>query len=716
MSTYSWTLAPTNRATCKGKCKEKIEKGSVRLGVASAGAGDYEMVSYRCLNCVTDKQIENITNACGSIQEVDGFAALPAEDQGRVLALVGAKPAAKAAVKAKAKAAAAKAAAAKAPGRTAAAKAAGRAAKAAAKPAAKRKAPATVEQQHSFLDKAKKYDFDGIKEMLEEHPDLVSCQPAGRWSALHQFASAGMQEAVKFLLKRGANRDGKAKDGSTPRSVAKASCKKLIEDVEAEEEEEAAEEDEAEEEEAEEEEAEAEEEPAPAPAPAPAASSSSGSAAKRTAEAKAKELAAPPPKKAKTGKAVDSSVPGRESYSVVDDWSVSLNQTNVGMNNNKYYRIQVLKDDGSDKFYCWTHWGRVGTPGQHSLDNCGNQDFAEKQFRTKFRQKCGVPYENIATHDWTPVVGKYTLVETEDAEGDGGGDAPLGKLSVAQIEKGQGVLKRLEEALGKKGNVAELQNLSSEFYTLIPHDFGFKVPPTINTPDMLEAEEELLKFYMRMGFEDMEQDSGLSPVSGIMELELPKTLEAACSKVCAAKHIKASTDKGKTHAGKQSGNPTQAMDAHLYGAIMLYTSNAIYKELNTVLRSEDRTKIKRYFQYLRMFLEALGRLPQQKKTLWRGVGVDLYDQYKKGSTVTWWGVSSCTADINVAKNFMNGCGGKCTLLTVECKTAADISDITFFGNEKENLLAPGTQLKVLSSERKGRVTEIKMQEVKRVLD
>merc|ERR1711972_99002 len=101
-------------------------------------------------------------------------------------------------------------------------------------------------------------------------------------------------------------------------------------------------------------------------------------------------------------------------------------------------------------------------------------------------------------------------------------------------------------------------------------------------------------------------------------------------------------------------------------------------------------------------------MPQQKKTLWRGIGVDLYDQYTKGSTVTWWGVSSCTADINVAKNFMNGCGGKCTLLTVETKTAADISDITFFGNEKENLLAPGTKLKVKSAERKGKITEITM--------
>merc|ERR1712151_405584 len=102
--------------------------------------------------------------------------------------------------------------------------------------------------------------------------------------------------------------------------------------------------------------------------------------------------------------------------------------------------------------------------------------------------------------------------------------------------------------------------------------------------------------------------------------------------------------------------------------------------------------------------------------VWRGIGVDLYDQYKVNADVTWWGCSSCTADINVAKNFMKGCGGKCTLLTINTKTAADISDITFFGNEKENLLAPGTKLKVLNSERKGKVTEISMVETGRVLE
>lgn len=522
-------------------------------------------------------------------------------------------------------------------------------------------------------------------------------------------------EAVKWLLDHGADRNVKTKDGKTPLEVADDACKKALEEeppsrkppsraaasTSKEDDEDDAEEEAADEE---------EEKPAPA---APAEPSGKRKAAESASSS------APPPKKAKAGKPVDSTVPGREHYSVVDDWSVLLNQTNVGANNNKFYKIQVLKKDNGD-YFCWQHWGRVGAKGQDKLEPFGKagQASAEKCFEKKFKDKTGVAYSMASTYDWTPKMGKYTLVETDDQEGaDAEGSAPLGKLTPHQIEKGQEVLSRIDEALGKKKkDTTALNNLSSEFYTLIPHNFGMSVPPAINTKDMLEAEEELLKFYLRMGFEETgEADDTLSPIDGIMALECPKSLQDAAGHLCAASSINASVEKGKKHSAKQTGNPNKKMEAHLYGAIMLYTSNAIYKDLNAVLRSEDRSKIKKYFQYLRLLLEAFNTLPQQHKTLWRGISVDLYDSYSTGSTITWWGVSSCTADQNVAKNFMKGCGGKCSLLTVKTKTAADISEITFFGNEKENLLAPGTQLKVLSSKREGKVTEITLEEVGRGL-
>mmetsp|Transcript_100257 Transcript_100257/g.196845 ORF Transcript_100257/g.196845 Transcript_100257/m.196845 type:complete len:152 (-) Transcript_100257:127-582(-) len=146
---------------------------------------------------------------------------------------------------------------------------------------------------------------------------------------------------------------------------------------------------------------------------------------------------------------------------------------------------------------------------------------------------------------------------------------------------------------------------------------------------------------------------------------------------------------------------------------MLYTSNAIYADLNKCLRDKDRGKIKKYFKYLRLLFEALQTLPQKKRTLWRGLSVDLSSdpQYAPGKEVIWWGVSSCTSDQGVAKGFANGCGAGCTVITVNSTSACDISEISFYGNEKESLLKPGTKFKVLKRTKKGAVTELTLQEI-----
>lgn len=42
---------------------------------------------------------------------------------------------------------------------------------------------------------------------------------------------------------------------------------------------------------------------------------------------------------------------------VHEDYDCTLNQTNIGNNNNKFYIIQLL-EEGS-RFFCWNRWGRV---------------------------------------------------------------------------------------------------------------------------------------------------------------------------------------------------------------------------------------------------------------------------------------------------------------------------------------------------------------------
>mmetsp|Transcript_3955 Transcript_3955/g.8045 ORF Transcript_3955/g.8045 Transcript_3955/m.8045 type:complete len:143 (+) Transcript_3955:33-461(+) len=84
----TWSYAPTNRATCKGSCKQKIEKGSLRLGTPLEISG-HESFLYRCLACVTAKQISNMREKYNSLEEMSGFSELKPEDQAAVLAQEG---------------------------------------------------------------------------------------------------------------------------------------------------------------------------------------------------------------------------------------------------------------------------------------------------------------------------------------------------------------------------------------------------------------------------------------------------------------------------------------------------------------------------------------------------------------------------------------------------------------------------------------------------
>lgn len=78
----------------------------------------------------------------------------------------------------------------------------------------------TVTQQHQFLDKAKDYDFEAVCALVTQNSGYVNCQPAGRWSALHQAAEAGNAETVEFLLNHGADVAVKTSDGKTPLDIA----------------------------------------------------------------------------------------------------------------------------------------------------------------------------------------------------------------------------------------------------------------------------------------------------------------------------------------------------------------------------------------------------------------------------------------------------------------------------------------------------------------
>jgi poly [ADP-ribose] polymerase len=218
-----------------------------------------------------------------------------------------------------------------------------------------------------------------------------------------------------------------------------------------------------------------------------------------------------------------------------------LNQTNIGQNNNKYYVIQLLKDTGGS-YYVWNRWGRVGEKGQNALKPFGgNINGAINEFKKKFKEKTKNNWEN--RNAFKPVPGKYTLLDMDYEDDDQAQEEvltkladksavkgkvkectlhpavqklvklvfdndmfkeqlksfnidvkkmPLGKISKAQLAKGFAVLEDIEKEL-KAHRKAKLNELSSKFYTLIPHDFGRTIPPSINELEHLQQKMDLLE-------------------------------------------------------------------------------------------------------------------------------------------------------------------------------------------------------------------------------
>ncbi|NXY51062.1 PARP3 polymerase, partial [Ceuthmochares aereus] len=230
-----------------------------------------------------------------------------------------------------------------------------------------------------------------------------------------------------------------------------------------------------------------------------------------------------------------SGTPGARVY---EDYDCTLNQTDIKANNNKFYIIQLLEHNGD--YSIWNRWGRVGEGGQSKLMPCASLEAAKKDFEKKFREKTKNSWE--ARENFVAQPGKYTLIEVQSGEtevilqvddvdgekvckqrvlpctldkatqelvslifsSDMFRDAmqtmnidvkkmPLGKLTKQQIAKGFEVLEELEAALGEQHPPdARLEELSSRFYTIIPHNFGRARPPPIDSPELLRAKKDML--------------------------------------------------------------------------------------------------------------------------------------------------------------------------------------------------------------------------------
>jgi len=133
-------------------------------------------------------------------------------------------------------------------------------------------------------------------------------------------------------------------------------------------------------------------------------------------------------------------------------------------------------------------------------------------------------------------------------------------------------------------------------------------------------------------------------------------------------------------------------------AIYLYTMewgrSSFYRVLNRALRSEDRSSLKPWFHFLKLFDTALGKLPNLKRVIWRGVRYDISKEFKENEDVTWWTINSCSSSIHVIKNYLDN---NSTLLLIEAINGKDVSGFTNYPHEDEVILGPGTRLRVVGN-------------------
>ncbi|KAK8056265.1 poly polymerase catalytic domain-containing protein [Apiospora rasikravindrae] len=230
-------------------------------------------------------------------------------------------------------------------------------------------------------------------------------------------------------------------------------------------------------------------------------------------------------------------------------YDAALNQTNSSNNNNKFYRVQLLRNITGD-YKAWTRWGRD----------------ALKNFNKKFKDKSGLAWADRGNK---PKPNKYTFIERSYApDSEDEGDAPvkedpeldkapgevikdapesklhpaiqelmelifnqqyfaatmsdlnydvnklpLGKLSKSTILRGFQALKDLSELLDDPTSAQSEHNmafgeaievLSNTFFSLIPHAFGRNRPPVIRSNEMLKKEIEVLE-----SLSDMKDASGI---------------------------------------------------------------------------------------------------------------------------------------------------------------------------------------------------------------
>jgi hypothetical protein len=214
-----------------------------------------------------------------------------------------------------------------------------------------------------------------------------------------------------------------------------------------------------------------------------------------------------------------------------------------------------------------------------------------------------------------------------------------------------------------------------------------------------EVEEQIAHRMLRISDIAQEPLEMLMPIGGYEDVPIV-SLEIAVKPLV---YLLPAIEKHAYVAKQKYRNPPDdGLTVDESASIILYSMDwepqhkCLYAALNTTFRSRDREQLKPWFLYLKLFLTALSRLPSSHRFVYRGIKLDLSNQYRMGDTVIWWGFSSCTDRFHVLQSelFLDKTDNR-TLFTIECDSGKDIRKHSYFPAEDEVFLPAATQFKVV---------------------
>eukprot|EP01080_Neovahlkampfia_damariscottae_P010124 gene10124-2543_t len=189
-------------------------------------------------------------------------------------------------------------------------------------------------------------------------------------------------------------------------------------------------------------------------------------------------------KRSKIGTTFHSQVEDKVYHDEEGTYYALLVQSDVNHNHNKYYELYLICE--GDKFNVSHHYGRIGEKGAFQDNWFEKMDDARAEFKRNFKSKTGNVWEERDKFINKP--NHYYLVEIDPKNPEITQDMPFGRVSQNQLKIG---LKILDEIIGvirsKKRTTKKLEELSSQYFSTIPHSFGRHCPPMLRTIKEVKA-------------------------------------------------------------------------------------------------------------------------------------------------------------------------------------------------------------------------------------